>query len=56
MALLGINHDKDHIHMFLFILPKMRIGGVVCRIKSTTGLLLKGNVNICVKPFEVLLE
>ena len=41
VVLLEVNHDKDHIHMLLSIPPKMRISDVVCRIKSTTGLLLK---------------
>lgn len=49
VVLLEVNYDADHIHTLLSIPPKMRISDVVRRIKSTTGHLLKKELNICVK-------
>jgi putative transposase len=36
-----MNHDVDHVHMLLSIPPKMSMSGVVRRIKSVIGQLLK---------------
>ena len=36
-----MNHDEDHIHLHLSILPKMRVSDVVRTIKSISGRLLK---------------
>ncbi len=55
VVLLEVNHDKDHIHMLLSIPPKMRISDVVCRIKSTTGLLLKRKFEYMRKAYWVLM-
>ena len=41
VEILEVNHDDDHIHMLLSILPKMKVCDVVRRIKSVTGRLLK---------------
>ena len=36
-----INHDQDHMHMMLWIPPKMTVGSVVGIIKSNTARSLK---------------
>ena len=37
------NHDRDHIHLLVLILPKMSVGNVVRIIKSNTARDLKNN-------------
>ena len=39
--LISMNHDEDHIHMLVSILPKIRVSDVVRYIKSQTGRLMK---------------
>lgn len=41
VEILEINHDEDHIHLLLWIPPKMAIGRVVTLLKSNTAHHLK---------------
>ncbi|WP_410526117.1 IS200/IS605 family transposase [Rickettsia endosymbiont of Gonocerus acuteangulatus] len=38
VKLLTINHDTDHIHMHLSILPKVRVSDVVRTVNAPRGL------------------
>jgi putative transposase len=41
IEIIEINHDEDHIHLLLWIPPKMAIGRVVAILKSNTARHLK---------------
>lgn len=41
VEILEINHDEDHVHLLLWIPPKMAIGKVVTILKSNTARHLK---------------
>ena len=41
LEILEINHDRDHIHLMMWIPPKMAIGKVVGIIKANTARHLK---------------
>ncbi len=41
LQILEINHDEDHIHIMMWIPPKMAIGKVITILKSNTARNLK---------------
>lgn len=41
IVVLTFNHDIDHVHLHISILPKMSVSSVVQRLKSITGRLMK---------------
>ena len=41
IAVITMNHDKDHIHLHMSVPPKRRVSDVVKVIKSISGRLLK---------------
>lgn len=45
------NHDKDYVHLLIFIPPQMSVGSVVCLLKSNTAKNLKKTFPILDKYF-----
>ena len=41
LEIIEMNHDRDHVHIFMSIPPKMSVGSVVRIIKSNTGRKMK---------------
>jgi len=41
IQVLELNHDKDHVHIFISIPPSMSVGSVVRTIKCNTGRLMR---------------
>jgi len=41
IRILEVNHDRDHVHLYVSIAPKMSVGSVVRLIKANTSMPLK---------------